>query len=70
MSKILETINVGFFTNAHAKSIINERLSSGWGIDAIVVHVETRDSWVTFYRYENFSQAIKRLFLCIKSRPK
>lgn len=52
MTKTLKVENVGFMANSDARRVINKYLTDGYGIDAMVYHPDTRDTWITFYNYQ------------------
>jgi hypothetical protein len=53
--KILKTIDAGYIGNAYFNGVVDEMISEGWGIDAMVDDPK-RNTWITFYRYENPSE--------------
>jgi hypothetical protein len=57
MNKVVKVVNVGYFSNMHAKDQIAFYEKEGYGIDALAEHPVTRETWVTFYKYETGREA-------------
>lgn len=54
----LKTINVGYmdvgprYGNCVAHDAIEKETADGWGIDSIAYHPSTKETFITFYKYQ------------------